>query len=252
MNQPLAPLGVRRRALNNTSLPRAGSIGLRMLAAVALVGGSLALTGIAGSAAATAATGTCDGVIVVVDSTDLGGELNVGCAEGDQPTGRNALTAAGFTATDSQPGFLCAINSMPDPCPETFDGSFWSYWYSTPDGEWTSYQVGADSSTPATGELEGWRYNDGATPPGIAPADAAAALPEPSPEASETPNASAPGADEQVTSSPDGAAERLASQNLMLILTSVGFVAVIAAVILAFVVRRRRNGVNAAPSEVRD
>lgn len=98
-----------------------------------------------------------------------------GCAKGDPATGRDALEAAGFVATDSQPGMICAINAQPDPCPATFEGSYWSYWSATTDGDWTSYQVGADSSDPAQGAIEGWRYNDGSVGPGIAPADVAGA-----------------------------------------------------------------------------
>lgn len=203
-----------------------------------LLGSATAMSTIVGHAPAAAATGTCDGVIVVVDFTDLGGELQVGCAEGDQASGRDALVAAGFTSTDSQPGFVCAINSMPDPCPETFQGSFWSYWHSAPDGEWASYQVGADSSTPAHGEIEGWRYNDGSTPPGLAPSDAASYLPE----IVATPEATAPGADEQVTSADDsGLNQRGGEQSLILLVAAVGFFALIVALIIAFVVRQRRG-----------
>lgn len=130
------------------------------------------------TAPASASAGACTdggGVTVVVDFTDIGGEVVIGCAPADPATGREALEAAGFTPTDSQAGFICAIDAAPNPCPATFDGSFWAYWHSTKDGAWASYDVGADSSDPAPGELEGWRYNDGGVPPGITPGDAAAA-----------------------------------------------------------------------------
>lgn len=111
------------------------------------------------------------GVTVVVDLTDLEGELEVGCAAGDPATGREALTAAGFTATDASSGMICAINASPDPCPETFAGSYWSYWSAAPTGPWTAQEVGADGSDPAPGGFEGWRYNDGASGPGVLPAE---------------------------------------------------------------------------------
>ena len=150
----------------------------RLLGALlgALLAGALAMGGLllaAPPAAAASEDGCIDagGVAVVVDFTELGGTIEVGCATSDPDSGRAALESAGFHPADSQPGLLCAIDSLPDPCPTTFQGSFWSYWHSTPHGEWTSYQVGADGSHPALGTLEGWRYNDGTTGPGIAPAD---------------------------------------------------------------------------------
>ncbi|HIZ38282.1 MAG TPA: hypothetical protein H9815_21095 [Candidatus Ruania gallistercoris] len=117
-----------------------------------------------------------DGVTVVVDFTDVGGEIEVGCAEGDPASGREALEAAGFTPADSTPGMICTINALPDPCPEEFDGSYWSYWYAEDDA-WTSYQVGADEADPAPGEVDGWRYFDGSAGPQVAPAEAMAAAP---------------------------------------------------------------------------
>ncbi len=222
-----------------------------LLAVTAVAAGSVAAMGVTASSPAFAAEGSCaDGSVVVVDSTDLGGTLEVRCAVGSQESGRAALLAAGFTVTDSQPGFLCAINAMPDPCPETFDGSFWAYWHATPDGEWTSYQVGADSSTPARGEIEGWRYNDGTTPPGISPAEAAATVsPAPTPEATETPDVANPGSDEQAANSPSSPDEQRAAQNLALIATSIGFAALVVALII--VLRRRRVDQNDS-SEGRD
>ena len=126
--------------------------------------------------AAGACAGT-SGVSVVVDLTDLGGEIVVGCAAGDPTTGRQALLDAGFVATDASSGLICAINSAPDPCPATFDGSYWAYWSAQPGADWTAYAVGADSSDPAPGTFEGWRYNDGTAAPGVLPAALEAAAP---------------------------------------------------------------------------
>lgn len=111
-----------------------------------------------------------EGVTVVVDFTDSGGQVEVACAAGAPENGRDALESAGFTAEDSMPGMICAINSRPDPCPEEFDGNYWSYWLAGDDGEWESYMVGADEAEPAPGAIEGWRYFDGTQGPQVEPA----------------------------------------------------------------------------------
>ena len=129
----------------------------------------------AGARLAAPASGACSGqsgVTVVVDLTDLGGDVEVGCAHGSPTTGRAALTDAGFRATNDAAGMICAINSAPDPCPTTFAGSYWSYWSAAPGAAWTAYAVGADSSHPAPGSFEGWRYDDGAAGPSLLPAAA--------------------------------------------------------------------------------
>jgi len=129
----------------------------------------------AGARLAAPASGACSGqsgVTVVVDLTDLGGDVEVGCAHGSPTTGGAALTDAGFRATNDAAGMICAINSAPDPCPTTFAGSYWSYWSAAPGAAWTAYTVGADSSHPAPGSFEGWRYNDGAAGPSLLPAAA--------------------------------------------------------------------------------
>lgn len=251
MTQPLTARDAHPRRENMAHM---GRIGMRMLAAVAIIGGSLAVAGLPDNTSALAAEPSCaNGVTVVVDFTDLGGKIDVACAQGDQATGRAALLAAGFTGTDSQPGFLCAINSMPDPCPTTFAGSFWSYWHSTPSGEWTSYQVGADSSKPAPGELEGWRYNDGTKPPGITPAAAATSTtPEPQPTATASANPSAPTTDQSVTTTQTPGQEVEASQNSAITFTTIGFLVVIIGLVVLFVVRSRRRRLGAGDPDAGD
>lgn len=204
---------------------------MRVLAIAGLLFAGTVALGLSSEAPAFAANGACDGaagVTVVVDFTELGGTIETGCATGDPATGRAALLAAGFTAADSQPGLLCAINTKPDPCPATFQGSYWSYWHSAPNGQWTSYQVGADSSHPVPGELEGWRYNDGAVGPGIAPA-AVASTSQPTPTATTTsvaPTFAAPSAD---------------AANNALVFTTLGFAAAIVLVVILFLIRSRRR-----------
>ncbi len=229
-----------RPALRKGLLSRCGGFGLRMLAAVALIAGSAAFAGTAESTPAFAADGVCTGVTVVVDLTDIGGQLEVHCAAGDQATGRDALRAAGFITTDAEGGFICAINAMPDPCPATFDGKFWSYWNAMPDGAWTSYQVGADSSAPAPGSIEGWRYNDGTVAPGIAPADVAAALNLVTPRATQAPDSAVPGSDQSMTSTND--LNQRADNSMLLTFVTVGFLVLIVVLILFFVIRNRRKG----------
>ncbi|MCL3862397.1 hypothetical protein [Actinotalea sp. K2] len=159
--------------------------------AVLLAMGTLLALPTAASAAASPTAATSDsgpcpdgaGVTVVVDFTDLDGEVEIGCAP-DAATGTEALLAAGFLDTRDAAGMICAIDSSPDPCPTTWEGSYWSYWHATPDGEWESYEVGSDTSTPAAGEVEGWRYHDGSQGPTTTPASA---LEGGAPEAEATP-----------------------------------------------------------------
>lgn len=190
-------------------------------------------------APATASEGACagaDGVTVVVDATDIGGAIVTRCATGDPATGRRALESAGFVVTDAQPGMICAIDAQPDPCPTTFEGSYWSYWHGSAGSDWVSYQVGADSSDPVPGEVEGWRYNDGSTGPGIAPADVVAAVatqaaaPSPTPKPSATPTA-ATGNDS--SSTPTATGDRV------VLLTTLGVAALIAVLVVVFLVRSR-------------
>src|SRR5690625_1046589 len=154
--------------MNSSTLLRASP---RAVGAAALFGAMLAVP--VGAVAAPAPAGEAcvgdEGVSVVVDFTDLGGGIEVGCAEGAPDSGREALEAAGFAPEDSMPGMICAIDSQPDPCPEEFDGNFWSYWHAA-DGDWESYMVGADEAEPAPGDVEGWRYSTGEEGPQVLPA----------------------------------------------------------------------------------
>jgi len=167
--------------------------------------------------------GPAEGVTVVLDFTDLGGRIEVGCAEGDPTSGREALESAGFTPTDSSPGMICAINSQPDPCPEEFTGSFWSYWHGE-DGQWTTYEVGADEADPAPGDVEGWRYSDGSAGPGLAPTAAVSA-----------------GASEAAAASADEAAEAADQADFDPAgLVAAGAVALVLILGIVLVLRRRR------------
>ncbi|WP_299036097.1 hypothetical protein [uncultured Pseudokineococcus sp.] len=105
-----------------------------------------------------------EGATVLVDPQGLaGGELaepTAGCAL-EAADGLTALEEAGFTATESQPGFVCTIESVPAPeqadC--TTDG-YWAYYYAPRDGEWTASQVGAADRVPEAGGVEAWSWTE--------------------------------------------------------------------------------------------
>jgi hypothetical protein len=197
-----------------------------------LLGGLLTATAAPSSASASAPSGACadsTGVTVVVDFTELGGEVQTGCASSDFATGLAALESAGFTPANSASGLICAIDAQPDPCPTTFTGSYWSYWHSTATGSWQSYQVGAGSSSPQAGELEGWRYNDGSTGPEATPAAIMQAA-----------RASTPVASASHTAAADGSHSPRAGLDPVL-LVALGAAAVLIVLVAALLVRSRRR-----------
>lgn len=108
---------------------------------------------------------TDDQVTVVVDFTDLGGQVESGCAT-PGTTGSEALVEAGFADTRDDFTMICAINAQPDPCPAEFTGVFWSYWYAA-DGAWQSYLEGSDTVVTTAAGIEGWRYFDGSAGPQV-------------------------------------------------------------------------------------
>jgi hypothetical protein len=112
----------------------------------------------------------CAGVKVVVDFTALGGGVQTECAPGDYATGLDALKGAHFTYSfvPRQPGFVCTINSLPNPCTKPTPSAYWSYWHATPGGTWTYSTAGAGSYDPAPGTVEGWSFGAG-TAPGATP-----------------------------------------------------------------------------------
>lgn len=218
---------------------------LRQLTLAAAV--ALGVLGTAGTAAA-APSGPCtdpSGVTVVVDATEIGGEVEVGCAIA--PTsGTDALEKAGFTDTRDASSMICAIDAQPDPCPTTFEGQYWSYWF-VKDGAWQTYMEGSDTAKPAAGAIEGWRYADGSTPPNAEPAALVAAAPSESASASESASESAgeteaPSANESEAAESavtTQAAEQSEGQGLPVAWIVVGVV-VVAVAVVVIVLRRRR------------
>lgn len=214
---------------------------LAVLAGAALLALPFASTASAALAPTAAApSGACtdgQGVTVVVDSTELGGGVEVGCAP-DAATGTEALTQAGFVDTRDDAGIICAISGLPDPCPATFEGQYWSYWYAQ-DGAWQAYMEGSDTAVPAAGGVEGWRWSDGATGPDVDLAALTTAGPGASAQPEATATEPAPTATEAVTSSESAAVEADGGVPLTLVLA---LVAVAAVGVAAVVVLRRRNG----------
>ena len=102
---------------------------------------------------------------VVVDFAGLGGEVVAGCAP-SPASGVDALAQAGFdmTAVQSDPGFICRIDGLPDTesedCADTPPASAsWSYWTAELGGAWKYSSTGATS--PVEGDLEGWSFSTG-------------------------------------------------------------------------------------------
>jgi hypothetical protein len=120
-------------------------------------------------ASAAACSGTT-GVTEVVDFTALGGQIDTACDPGDPTTGLAALTGAGFSYAfvPGYPGFICTIDSEPNPCNDAPATAYWSYWHAEPGGTWSYSTLGAGSYDPPQGSVEGWAFGDG-NPPGITP-----------------------------------------------------------------------------------
>ncbi|MEU5872287.1 hypothetical protein AB0A73_12110 [Glycomyces sp. NPDC047369] len=128
----------------------------------------------------------CDGVAVVVDFGALD-DLRTGCAA-DPADGLDALAQAGFAVTEVAAirGMVCSIDALPatDCGASPPADAYWSYWHANAgDEEWTYSIVGGADATPDAGDVEGWAFGDGSTPPALAPGDAAADAPEAEPDA---------------------------------------------------------------------
>lgn len=131
----------------------------RVLAVLALLASSFVVTSPASAA-------SCAGVKVVVDFTALGGGVATGCAAGDPASGLKALELAQFpyAFVPRQPGMVCTIRSLPNPCSKPTTSAYWSYWHATPGGAWTYSTSGAGSYDPAPGTVEGWAFGAGVAP----------------------------------------------------------------------------------------
>jgi hypothetical protein len=138
-------------------------------------------------AAPAAAHDGCSDVTVVVDFGALAADPATGCAA-DPANGLDALAGAGFSVTEvaSIRGMVCRIDELPEsncgaapPAKE-----YWSYWRAdSGDAAWAYSPVGGADAHPEAGDVEGWVFGDGSTPPAIAPDDAAASTQGQSPDA---------------------------------------------------------------------
>jgi len=185
-----APGGV-SRSRPAAGLPAALRAGL---VAAVLAAGWLVSGLVAAPAADASGCANANGVTVVVDFGSLGGGIRVGCAAGQQSSGLGALAAAGFSYSfvPRQPGFVCQINGLPNPCNGAPTNAYWAYWHGQPGGSWTYSTQGAGTYVPPPGSVEGWAFGAG-QPPGIAPPALPASPPPPSTtRSSATPSSSAP------------------------------------------------------------
>jgi hypothetical protein len=178
---------------------------------ITLVAVTLPTTGWSAGAAT-----SCAGVTVVVDFTHFGGNIERGCAP-NPSSGLDALHQAGFTTagtTQYGDAFLCRIDNLPgpadEPCTSTPSATaYWAYYHAQPnDGGWTYSPIGATSTHPAAGSVEGYAFGARALP-GVAPKDAALPSPPTTTRAGPTPTttASSPGASTPLAISPSRGGE---------------------------------------------
>ncbi len=151
------------------------------------------------------------GTTVVVDFTELGGNVVVRCSAkaGSGVTGLAALQAAGFTVEGTQRegmAFVCRISGRPGPdeelaiegdedytesCEQTPPrAAYWTYWQAKNGGPWAYGDAGATSSTTVAGGFEGWSFslNGSKDAPGATPKrPASTTTPSPTPKPSHAP-----------------------------------------------------------------
>lgn len=149
---------------------------LRLVAATVLSAGVLAVpsAGAAPDDAAAPGGGACpagSGVTVIVDFGSLDGGTQVRCAPGDPGSGLAALSAAGFSYSfvPGVPGFVCTIDSRPDPCNGAPAHAYWGYFHAERGGTWRYSNVGAGQRDPEPGDVEGWAFGNGDRRPSASP-----------------------------------------------------------------------------------
>lgn len=137
----------------------------RVVLVAALTAGAVTVVGAPASAAVCRGG---SGVTVIADYGRTGGGVDKRCAAGDPVNGLAALTAAGlpYTFVPRQPGLVCTIKNVPDPCNGAPTRAYWSYWHLRADNTWAFSSVGAGSYNPAPGATEGWAFGNG-TPPRV-------------------------------------------------------------------------------------
>jgi hypothetical protein len=161
-------------------------------------------TGAATLSTATPAAGSTVAVIVI----DYGSHVRT--AQVDVGSGESGLAALQQVASVTTQGFagpgaaVCAIDGVGNPagpsCLEGPNGEFWSYWHGR-GGSWSFSSVGAAGSTIRAGDVDGWRWQAGQSPPrgsadfcsyvACAPPPTAAPPPAPLPTAGSSPGGAA-------------------------------------------------------------
>jgi hypothetical protein len=175
-------------------------------AVLALTTTLLGASGVAVVTAAPSEAAACtsrSGVTVVVDFGTLGG-TSVGCA-GTFGSGIAALGSAGHSVTylPKQPGMVCTIDRLPNPCNGAPTTAYWSYWRASPGGSWSYSTVGAGSTHPEAGTVEGWAFGAGKPPAVRPPSLPAATTSRPKPTTS-TSHGSARATTSRPTARPSG------------------------------------------------
>lgn len=104
-----------------------------------------------------------EGVTIVADFRELDPDaIRVGCAEGEQANGIEALVEAGFTIDDDafDNGTICQIEGLPvEGYPTCWFDGFWGYW-KTEDGDWSWSDVGAGNGPLPVDTVEAWSWTD--------------------------------------------------------------------------------------------
>ena len=157
----------------------------RLIGAALLAAGlGLAPTGPSYAAAAESKPGECtddSGITVVVDFSDLDGDVVVRCVRGPLPddmSGLEALRAASFTVQGTArwgDAFVCRIQGRPAPDESlSFDGdddykercqdtppaqAYWGYWYADDGGDWKFSSESAAAREVSEGGFEGWAFS---------------------------------------------------------------------------------------------
>ena len=135
--------------------------GIRRLLVLHLLA-ALGITGLAGAAPAQARGDICVGV--VVDTTQLGGDVETGCATvPDGSDGVDVLDATGHELTVCRDGIIGEIDGRPaDGCATKDSTHYWSYWHRAAGStSWTYATEGPSTYQPGNRSTEGWVFQDG-------------------------------------------------------------------------------------------
>jgi hypothetical protein len=127
---------------------------------------------------------TSTGVVVAVDFSPWGGNVERGCSL-NLANGLSALAGAGFRSagdTHDGPAFVCRVydggrfqtgepSPSEDPCQTTPPATaFWSYWHADAgQSSWTFSQLGAASYRPPPGSVDAWTFGGSEGQPSFSP-----------------------------------------------------------------------------------